>query len=78
MKRDFEADRLTRETFVDEVGQKAQQTSNRNTQVHATNSSSIIDTNENKTVRINVPKQIPKQTAKLTVVQNTMKKKLTP
>lgn len=78
MKRDFEADRLTRETFVDEVGQKAQQASNRNTQVHTIHSSNVLDHNENKTVRINVPKQIPKQTAKLTVVQNTMKKKLTP
>jgi hypothetical protein len=56
MKRDFDADRLTRETFVDEVGQKAQQASNRNTQVHATTSSSILDNTEGKTVRINVPK----------------------
>lgn len=81
MKRDFEADRLTRETCVDEVGQKAQITAstNRNTQVHVTKSSSIIESlPENKKVRINVPNQIPKQTAKLTVVQNTMKKKLTP
>ena len=64
LKRDFEADRVTRETCVDEVGQKAAMTaaSNRNTQVHATNSSSIVEsTHENqKKVRINVPNQIPK------------------
>ena len=53
-------------------------TSKRESKISFENAQRLNESGYNKAVRINVPKQIPKQTAKLTVVQNTMKKKLTP